>query len=239
MILAHEHQEPLDYIVFSEVMFDKERGISGENDKHMQFVLETAKPLFESWGYKVLILHSDVDYLGFFNRVIERPKIHMEHKGKRFGFPAAGKCGVKRDCKMRPIENFISSLQEPVIEYVGIAADETERLCSMHKDPQKVSLLEKHGYSESMAMRKCQAYGLVSPGYRLSKRGGCWFCPYAKEKEHLAVFEQHPDVWKQFVQLESEENLAHDRWNVYGLTLKERDSIVRNMSQYEQICLMD
>ena len=36
IILAHEHNEPLDLIIFSEVMFDK--GISGELPEHIDFI---------------------------------------------------------------------------------------------------------------------------------------------------------------------------------------------------------
>lgn len=239
VILAHEHQEPIDYIVFSEVMFDRKAGISGENIKHIQFVKEVAKPLFESWGYEVRILKAEKDYLDCFYRRIEKPRKHMYHKGMKFGFPTSGRCGVKRDCKMRPINEFLCSLHEPVLQYVGIATDEPVRLESLHKDPSKVSLLEKYGYSEAMARKKCMEYGLYSPGYELSKRGGCWFCPYAKEAEHLSVYECCPEAWQQFVLLESEEDLANNRWNVYGPTLKERDDKIRRLSMYKQVNLLD
>ena len=53
IILAHEHQEPLDSIIFVEVMYDLKNGISGENPNHIKFIREKAKPLFESWGYRV------------------------------------------------------------------------------------------------------------------------------------------------------------------------------------------
>lgn len=51
IILAHEHNEPLDLIIFSEVMFDRE--ISGELPEHIDFIKSKAIPLFEKW---VLIL---------------------------------------------------------------------------------------------------------------------------------------------------------------------------------------
>lgn len=50
VILAKEHNEPLDEVVYCEVMFDDE--ISGEVPEHRQFIYETAKPIFESWGYQ-------------------------------------------------------------------------------------------------------------------------------------------------------------------------------------------
>lgn len=66
IILAHENNEPLDTIVFCEVMYDLKNNISGENPEHIKFIKEEAKPLFESWGYKVEILMANQDYLDFF-----------------------------------------------------------------------------------------------------------------------------------------------------------------------------
>ena len=56
IILAHEHNEPLDLIIFSEVMFDE--NISGELPEHIDFIKNKAIPVFESWGYEVKILRA-------------------------------------------------------------------------------------------------------------------------------------------------------------------------------------
>ena len=232
IILAHLNNEPLDIIVFAEVMFDKRNNVSGENPKHMEFVRNIAKPLFESWGYEVLILRAAKDYLDTFYHVIERPRKHMWHKGMRFGFPANGLCGVKRDCKEKPIKDFYKSLNDEYIQYVGICADEPKRLESLRKDKSKISLLEKYGYTEDMARNLCREYGLLSPCYQMSKRGGCWFCPNAKLEEHKAIRECNRKAWDMFLALEDEDNVAHSKWNVYGSTLKERErQIIREGKQ--------
>lgn len=226
IILAHENNEPLDIIVFSEVMFDRRNNISGENPEHISFIMNVAKPLFESWGYEVLILRAEKDYLDTFYHVIEHPRKHMEHKGMFFGFPNNGLCGVKRDCKEKPIKDFYKSLEEPFAQYVGICIDESKRLESMHKDCSKISLLEKYGYTEKMARKKCEEYGLLSPCYKLSKRGGCWFCPNAKMEEHKMIRKCNKEAWNKFVALENVCNVANSKWNVYGKTLSERDTLL-------------
>ena len=38
VLLALQHNEPLDEVVFTEVMFDNKRGISGEDPKHIHWV---------------------------------------------------------------------------------------------------------------------------------------------------------------------------------------------------------
>ena len=237
IILAHENNEPLDVIVFSEVMFDKKNNISGENPKHIDFILNKAKPLFESWGYEFIVLHADKDYLDCFYHVIEKPKKHMEHKGMRNGFSPFGMCNVKRDCKLKPIEEWKKTIKEPYMQYVGIGIDEHKRLESLHKDKTQISLLEKYNYTTEMAKEKCLEYGLLSPAYDFSKRGGCWFCPNAKLLEHELLRNADRKTWDRFVALENETNIVNYKWNIYGDTLKERDEQLEWKSR--QITIFD
>ena len=223
------NNEPLDIILFSEVMYDKQNNISGEHPDHIHFIRNVAKPLFESWGYEVRILRSNKDYLDCFHHIIERPRKHMHHKGMEYGFVASGQCSVKRDCKEKPIKDFYKNISEPYIQYVGICVDEPKRLQSVHKSKNKKSLLEKYGYTEEMARKLCEQYNLLSPCYKLSKRGGCWFCPNAKLAEHKAISDLYPDVWKSFVALETLPNIANNKWNIYGKrTLSDIDKELKN-----------
>lgn len=171
IILAHEHGEPLDLIIFSEVMFDKET--SGELPEHIEFIHEVYKPLFESWGYEFQILHAEKTYMDCFNHVT----VSGKRIGMRAGFPMAGKCAINRDCKVKPIKQFIKQYDpETVVQYLGIAADEPKRLERL-KGTNKISLLEKYGYTEKMAFDLCEKYGLLSPIYDFTKRGGVLVLP--------------------------------------------------------------
>lgn len=236
ILLAHEHGEPIDSIVFVEVMFDKQQDISGELPQHITFIYE-AKRLFESWGYEVYILRAKKDYLDVFNGVIKKPRKHMRNKGKRYGFCASGSCSVKRECKMKPLREFYDSFEEEVYTYVGIAANEQERLASMHGNPRNISLLEKYGVSEAGAKALCQKYGLLSPLYEITNRGGCWFCEHAKLDEHRALKNSMPHVWKQFLSLEHGlSDVAFSKWNARtGQTLQERDWLL----QYRQMTIFE
>ena len=235
IILAHEMGEPLDTILFSEVMFDKKNGISGENPEHIYFIKKIAKPLFESWGYEVKILHADTDYLDFFFHTIKNPRTHLHHKGMHFGFPASGACGVKRDCKEKPIRAYLRSIKEPFTEYIGIGIDEPLRLRSMHRASTKVSLLEKYDYTTSMAKQKCIDYGLLSPAYHYSNRGGCWMCPNAKFNEHLYISQHFHEAWNTFVSLETRTNVANCRWNIYRhVTLDDINSNINLLDQRQE-----
>lgn len=66
ILTDYYHDRLADEIVFSEVMFDKKRGISGELPEHIEFIKNVAIPRFKQMGYKVNVLHSKYDYLDIF-----------------------------------------------------------------------------------------------------------------------------------------------------------------------------
>lgn len=217
IILAHLMGEPLDEIVISEVMYCNERGISGENPEHMRFVKEVAKPLFEKWGYEVKILHAEKDFLSCFHHTIERATKYTSHNGMKYGFPISKLCSIKRDCKIKPMNDYLRSMEGDYLEYMGICIDEPLRLMSMHRKNNSISLLEKYGYTEQMARELCERYGLLSPLYRFSdkqNRQGCWFCPNAKPEEHLYIMKHMPEIWQEYVSLENED-VAFAKWNTF------------------------
>jgi 3'-phosphoadenosine 5'-phosphosulfate sulfotransferase (PAPS reductase)/FAD synthetase len=70
ILLALEHNEPLDRAVFCEVMFDHERGISGELPEHIEWVHNVAIPKLESWGVKVDVVRAERDYIYYFRNAV-------------------------------------------------------------------------------------------------------------------------------------------------------------------------
>lgn len=209
IILAHEHNEPLDLIIFSEVMFDAKT--SGELPEHIDFIKSKAIPLFEEWGYKTEILRSDKTYMDCFYHKIEKSR-NPERQGKYKGFVLAGRCDVQRNCKLRPIKRFWNG-QKDFTQYIGIAIDEPIRMERIVNTGNKVSLLEKYGYTEQMAFDLCRKYDLLSPIYEFAPRGGCWFCPNARRAELKHLRTNHRDLWDKLLRLEGEPNLIGNMWN--------------------------
>ena len=70
ILLALENKEQLDRVVFSEVMFDNKRGISGEIPEHIEWIYNTAIPKLESMGVKVDVVRAERDYLYFFQKAV-------------------------------------------------------------------------------------------------------------------------------------------------------------------------
>lgn len=87
------------------------------------------------------------------------------------GFLLGGMCTANKALKLKPLKDFLRSVKGDYIQYVGIAADEPTRLKRL-EGTNKVSLLEKYGYTEQMALDLCKTCGLLSPMYEFTKRGG-------------------------------------------------------------------
>ncbi len=164
-ILAKAYGLPLDAVVYARVMFDE--NTSAEPPAHEKFINEVAIPTLKSWGIDVIVVDSPVTFQDCFYRVRCRGK----NVGKIVGFPIPGRCDVQRDCKLPAIKAAQSLFpDEEVVWYLGIAQDEPKRLERL-KDNQ-ISLLAKFGYTEKNAEYLCKYYGLYSPHYSHSRRGG-------------------------------------------------------------------
>lgn len=185
IILAHESGEPIDLILMSLLWFDKKRGIPAENQAHLDWVTNCAKPLFESWGYTVEFVSSERDYLYWFYKVRQKSKKHPENIGKYYGFLIGGFCKMQGE-KTLPVQKRLRELRQAyeVVEYCGICSDEKERLERLHNRKGQRSLLEESGFTQSDSMRICRENGLLSPDYDGDRQraGNCWFCPNQKSQ---------------------------------------------------------
>lgn len=106
IILAHIHKLPITEIVFCEVMFDKSRNISGEIPEHIDFIRNTAIPIFEEWGYKIKILRADCDYMDLFFHTVTRSKTE-ENNGKHSGWLIGGRCAGNDRLKIEEGGSFV------------------------------------------------------------------------------------------------------------------------------------
>ncbi len=114
VILAREHNEPMNEAVYCEAMFNDEN--SGEVPEQRQFIYETANPICESWGIKITILRSEKTYVSDFKHVIKKG----DQAGKIRVFPLCGRCTIQRDCRLPPINKYKRQLGDDVIKYLGI-----------------------------------------------------------------------------------------------------------------------
>ena len=197
-LLALQHDEPLDELVYCEVMFDS--GLSAELPEHARFIAQVAIPYFEKRGIPTRILRSKNTYLSCFYHIVTRGQL----QGKYSGFPLSNRCKILRDCKLQPVREYIKTLPSDTVQYLGIAFDEPHRLERLQSN--QISLMEKHHVTEQDARRMVEKAGLLSPIYRFTNRGGCWFCPNASLKELRHLYFTHPDLWNRLMELQEVPN---------------------------------
>ena len=204
-IVAAEMGEPIDGAIYCAVMYTDK--ISGEIPEHRDFIYNVAIPKLEKeYGIKTTVLHSDITMKDTFYHV----NIKGKSEGKLRGFPIPGMCVINRDCKMRAINAWYKAQTDPITMYVGIAADEKKRLARMKRG--SVSILDKYGITEQMAMDICRERGLLSPIYSFAKRNGCWFCPNASKDELLHLYYNRSDLWNDLLSMQDTPNLACPNW---------------------------
>ncbi len=224
VLLALEHNEPLDEVVFAEVMYDHARNMSGEIPEHIDWIRKTAIPKFAEMGVKTTVLRSERDYIYYFKNAICRGK----YEGKFHGFPIGGKCVLSRDCKINPIKKYLQQFGKEVTQYIGIAIDEPKRLARLTGN--KISLLSKYGYTEAMAKELCKKYNLLSPIYDTDTRGGCWFCPNTRICNLSRLRKNHPDLWQELEGLSQTPNLSSYGFK-YGKTVQE---VAAKLDKYDK-----
>nr|WP_317360069.1 phosphoadenosine phosphosulfate reductase [uncultured Tyzzerella sp.] len=201
VILAKIHNEPIDLVIYCEVMFDNKT--SGEMPEHIKFINEVAIPTLEKWGYPVKIVRADTTFKDMFYR----KRIRGKNIGKIIGFPIIGKCEVSKSLKVRVIEKFYKNnfKDKEIIQYIGIATDEQKRLLRLD-NKSKISLLAKYNYTEQMALNLCKKYNLLSPIYEFTNRSGCFFCPNSKKSELFHLRQNHNHLWQELLNLQAEPN---------------------------------
>ena len=216
ILTAIEHKEPLDAVLYCEVMFDED--ISGEVPEHRDFIYNTAIPWLEGKGIPVIVIKSERTYLDVFYQRIQKSS-NPVLVGKYSGFPLAGRCHVQGRCKVRSLERYVRNhLPKDTVQYVGISADEPLRLQRLA--PCQISLLAKYGIGKEKAIEMSKAAGLLSPVYDFTKRSGCWFCPNASEQEFAHLREHHPMLWERFLELGAEDTATpkfNRRYTVFEL----------------------
>lgn len=201
LLLALEHDEPINEVIFSEVMFTDK--ISGELPEHINFIDNIAIPFFETKGLKVTKLRAKKNYIDCF--------MHLNKKRNKYqGFPLAKKCKIKSELKIAPIKSYITKLKKQynVIEYIGITADEPYRFSSLNTN--KISLLIKFGITQKESRNICEKKGLLSPVYK----------PNARLKDMARIKKTYPIYWEALSKLSKETNTI-SKYFKYNQTFEE------------------
>lgn len=81
------------------------------------------------------------------------------------------------------------------MQYLGIAADEPERIARHEKKKGIMLPLVMAGWDEAYCRKWCEENDLLSPIYTTATRGGCWFCHNQGVRQLRLLRKNYPDLW--------------------------------------------
>ena len=207
---------PLDEVIYVDIMFDDDT--SGETPEMASFITKAEKILKEKFNIEVTHLRG-VTFKEQFYKVKQRGK----HVGDNYGFPYTIGAWCNDRLKMQPIKEYMRRQTDEVIQYVGIAYDEPERYERLNHETHIAPLYDLK-ITEKEAMEICEKYDLLSPIYKTSFRGGCWFCPKQRLSQLKWLYQEHNDLWNTLRDMEK------DSFNTFkpNTTLKDLEERFKN-----------
>ena len=207
---------PLDEVIYVDIMFDDDT--SGETPEMASFITKAEKILKEKFNVEVTHLRG-VTFKEQFYKIKQRGK----HVGDNYGFPYTIGAWCNDRLKMQPIKEYMRKQKDQVIQYVGIAYDEPERYERLNHETHIAPLYDLK-ITEKEAMEICEKYDLLSPIYKTSFRGGCWFCPKQRLSQLKWLYQEHNDLWNTLRDMEK------DSFNTFkpNTTLKDLEERFKN-----------
>lgn len=106
-----------------------------------------------------------------------------------------------------------------VVSYLGIAADEPERLARLDGKT-KISPLAAVGWTEADCREWCEENDLLSPIYTTATRGGCWFCHNQSIDQLRLLRRNYPNLWALLLKWDNDSPVA---FNPRGYTVHDYD----------------
>lgn len=125
-------------------------------------------------------------------------KTPFDHYLELYGgfLPSANMRWCTRNLKIKPFENYIG--EDPVVNYVGIRADEDREGYISTKDNITSQFpFREDGLDKQDIYRILEDSGLGRPEYYdWRSRSGCYFCFYQRRSEWVGLKENHPALYE-------------------------------------------
>lgn len=123
---------------------------------------------------------------------------NTDKSGKDKRLSGTAECSVVRKAESKVFSQ--SSLAQGagtnIVQYLGIAADEPERI-KRHSSRDDVILpLVLIGWNEDYCRQWCEDNLLLAPTYSDSFRGGCWFCHNQSVGQLRLLRKKYPEYWE-------------------------------------------
>lgn len=139
---------------------------------------------------------------------VVKPKHDLAELLKKYRWPTMGRRWCTSEKKMA-IRRFLKTRSEKFhyLEAIGFAVGEEERTRKKGMWKNKRSpyfpLIDRWAMSEPDCLDFCKSHGFEWGGlYEIMDRVSCFCCPLSKQREHLAIKRQFPDLWKKMLEMD-------------------------------------
>lgn len=196
LLMLIEKEYPLDEVVFYD---------TGMEFQAIYDTRDAVLPLLVEKGIAYIELYPPRPFL---YDMLEKPIKYRDKEGYHLGFSWCGLCGVRWGTreKLTALARHEKSAGEPVVWYVGIAADEPKRLERLADN--KRAPLAEWNISEAQALQFCYDKGFSwrENGKRLYDyfdRVSCWCCGYINLRALKNMHQYFPEYWQRLKDLQS------------------------------------
>lgn len=191
VLRAMELKMPMTHVVFYD---------AGMEFKALYKVIDTLKTMVEAYGAEFVVLKPDTSFL--FEMLVK--PVNYGKEGEHYGYSWCGGCTRWRTShRVSKIQSFLDTLGE-YIQYVGIAADEPERI---KNENGKVYPLVEWNFTEADCLAYCYEKGIhwyeetsvTASGYidlyEILDRVSCYCCSNKNLKELYNMYHYFYDTY--------------------------------------------
>lgn len=178
--------------------------ITGKEFPAMQEHIVKIQNLVESKGIKFTILENEktFDELMFDHEPKRRKQEALQEKHgdslRGYSWPDSRCRWCTKALKTNVIKQYLQTLSQryALVQYVGIAADETQRVKPEEQENKRYPLIE-WGWTEKDCLEYCLQEGYDWGGlYDHFNRASCWCCPLKSLDELRQLRKYYPDLWE-------------------------------------------
>ncbi len=186
-----EENMQVDEIIFCNVKATQQ--IGGELPEMYDYINKINNYIKQKYNKEITVLSQEKSFEDYFYT----KKIRGKRKGQIYGFPALQGSWCNDRLKVRVLNKYLKT-KGNYISYIGIAADETERLKRLKSN--ECSRLEKWNMTEQDCLEFLRERKLENPLYKRRKRLGCWFCPKQNISTLKILKKEYPILWEKLLQ---------------------------------------
>lgn len=185
--------------------------------------IQKVKEYIGTKGVKFTILRQEysIDYLQFEKPIVPRNKNYNKRNG--YGWANRNYRWCTNRAKILTINKYLKKYKDyNLIQYIGIAYDEPERIRSLNYP------LVQWEMTEQECLEYCYSKGYTFGGvYNYMKRLSCWCCPLQSKTDLRYLYKYHKNLWAKLLQMDECNNDKTIKFKD-GKTVKEWQEMFEN-----------